>query len=305
MDQTKFSTHSQELEFLKQLGFATNPLNSEANSLEQVWEKAKELELKKDELNYPIDGLVVKLNDLELLEKLGVVGKTNRGWSAIKFKAEEVTTSLLNVVWQVGRTGKITPVAELEPVELGGSIVKRATLHNFKEFSENNLVAGDTLVIRKAGEIIPEVVQVLVNLRIADNLHFVAPEVCPSCETALELTETKVDLVCPNVEHCRAQVLQRLSYFTSRNLGNIPGLSDKILEKFIEKFDISDIPDLYDLPMSKIQEMEGFGQKSVENIQKSVENSRNIKAYKFLAGLGVDGIGPEVAKLIVETIEEV
>lgn len=303
MDSTKFSTHSQELEFLKKLGFAINPLNSEANNLDQIWIKAQELEVKKDELNYPIDGLVVKLNDLELLDKLGVVGKTNRGWSAIKFKAQEVTTTLIGVSWQVGRTGKVTPVADLEPVELGGSIVKRATLHNYKEFVDSNLVPEDTLVIRKAGEIIPEVVHVLTNLRKTQNQVLIAPDSCPSCQTKLELTQTSVDLVCPNVDRCPAQVLGRLSYFTSRNLGNIAGLSDKILEKFIEKFDISDIPDLYNLPLDEIQELEGFGQKSRENIQNSIEGSKNIKAYKFLAGLGVDGIGPEVAKLIVALIE--
>jgi len=303
MDSTKISTHSQELEFLKQLGFATNPLNSEANNIQEIWAKAQELEHKKDELNYPIDGLVVKLNDLELLEKLGVVGKTNRGWSAIKFKAEEVTTTLLGVSWQVGRTGKVTPVADLEPVELGGSVVKRATLHNFNEFVTSNLVYEDTLVIRKAGEIIPEVVHVLINLRKSENQVLSAPDHCPSCQTKLQLTETGIDLFCPNTDSCPAQVLGRLSYFTSRNLGNIPGLSDKILEKFIEKFQIKDIYNLYNLPLDEIQELEGFGQKSRENIQNSIENSKNIKAYKFLAGLGIDGIGPEVAKLIVNILE--
>lgn len=303
MDTASFETHTQELEYLKKLGFAINPLNSTADNLNQIWEKAQELETKKDELNYPIDGLVVKLNDLKLVETLGVVGKTNRGWSAIKFKAEEVTTTLLGVTWQVGRSGKITPVVDLEAVEVSGSVVKRATLHNYKEFLDSNLVLEDTLVIRKAGEIIPEVVQVLTNLRKPQNSKFLAPEICPSCFQKLEITETEIDLFCPNIDHCPAQVAGRMNYYTSRNLGNIPGLSDKIIEKLIEKFEISDIADLYDLPFEKIQELEGFGQKSVENMQKSVQNSRKIKAYKFLAGLGIDGIGPEVSKLIISSLK--
>jgi DNA ligase (NAD+) len=303
MDQTKFTTHSQELDFLKKMGFTINPLNGEANNLNQIWDIAKDLELKKEVLNYPIDGLVVKLNDLELLDNLGVVGKTNRGWSAIKFSAEEVTTSLVGITWQVGRTGKITPVADLEPVELGGSVVKRATLHNFKEFIESNLVLEDTLVVRKAGEIIPEVVTVLVKLRKFENQKFIAPINCPSCGTELTKTDTEIDLICNNKDACPAQILGRLNYYTSRNLGNIPGLSDKILEKLVLQFKVLDIPDLYDLPLDKIQELAGFGQKSTLNIEQAVEKSRKIKAYKFLAALGVDGIGPEVAKLIVKAIK--
>ncbi|MEI6728033.1 MAG: hypothetical protein WCK98_00120 [bacterium] len=156
-----FPYHQDELDFLAANGFVTNPLNSTSDSLEEIWQKREDLYAQRDELNYPIDGLVVKLNDNELVETLGVVGKTNRGWAAIKFAADEVTTKVVGVTWQVGRTGKVTPVAELEPVELQGTTVKRATLHNYKNVIDLDIEIGDFVVIRKAGDIIPEVLKVV------------------------------------------------------------------------------------------------------------------------------------------------
>ena len=155
------STHTQELELLTKLGFPVNPLNQVAQNLDQIWEMAKEIELKRENLNYPIDGLVVKLDDNLLKEELGVAGKTPRGWCAIKFAAEEVVTKILDISWQVGRTGKLTPVAELEPVELQGTTVKRATLHNLARVQELELSPNQLVIIRKAGDIIPEVVGVV------------------------------------------------------------------------------------------------------------------------------------------------
>jgi DNA ligase (NAD+) len=155
------STHQEELDLLKKLGFPTNPFNSNALNIDAVWEAAQDLDSKRESLNYPIDGLVVKLNNNLLQSELGVVGKTPRGWCAIKFAPEEVVTKVVSVVWQVGRTGKLTPVAELEPVELQGTTVKRATLHNLKQIQELDLDLGDLVVIRKAGDIIPEVVKVV------------------------------------------------------------------------------------------------------------------------------------------------
>ena len=153
-----FKTHTEELNFLAQLGFPVNPLNSKVTNLEEAWKIANQLEKEKDSLNYPIDGLVVKLDDNVLKDEIGTVGKTPRGWCAIKFATKEVMTKVVGVVWQVGRTGKITPVADLEPVELLGTIVKRASLHNYKQFLELGLEYGDFVIVRKAGDIIPEIV---------------------------------------------------------------------------------------------------------------------------------------------------
>lgn len=294
-----FLTHQQELDFLEKLGFPVNPLNSTANSTKEIFAESEKLSQKKNSLKYPIDGLVVKLNDNSLVTALGVVGKTNRGWVAVKFPATETTTKILDITWQVGRTGRLTPVAELEPIELEGTIVKRATLHNYQEFLNKNLRKKDVLIIRKAGDIIPEVVKVLTNLRQTEE-NFSAPKQCPCCKTELVFSKTKIDLYCPNTENCLDQVLGRLSYYSQRNIANINGLSKQNIKKFIKLFKIKDIPDLYNLPYSKIFELEGFGDKSTKNLQKSVENSKNILAEKFLAGLGVEGVGTEVAKLILE-----
>lgn len=297
-------THIEELEFLKKQGFTTNPFNKYANSLEEVWELQGNLESERKDLQYGIDGMVVKVNNLDVAQAAGVVGKTPRAHCAIKFAAEESTTILNDLVWQVGRTGKVTPVAEFEPTELAGTTVKRATLHNYKEFEESNLHKGDTLVIRKAGDIIPEVIGILDNLRKKDSEKFSHPTHCPECGTKLKVSKSGVDLECPNTETCPAQVLGRLSYFSQRSIANIIGLSEKQLEKFIQLYNISDIYDIYDLPYDKIRSLEGFGEKSVENLQESINNASKIEDKKFLAGLSIEGVGVEVAKLIVQKVFE-
>lgn len=311
---SNFIDHVQELEFLNSLGFATNPFNQIAHTINEVEINFNSLYKTRSSLPYPIDGLVVKLSDNSIAGDLGVVGKTPRAWCAMKFVAEEVTTNLVGIVWQVGRTGKITPVANLEETELAGSVVKRATLHNYKEVLEKDLHYRDTLVIRKAGDIIPEVVNVITNLRVNSNNicspnfdkkgKVKAPTHCPSCGTELSLTDTGVDIYCPNDESCPDQIAGRLIYFCQRNMANITGLSEKILEKFITKYNIHDVYDLYRLPWAEIRTLEGFGEKSVENLSSSVEKSKHIQDYKFLSALGIDGVGPEVAKLICEKLNE-
>ena len=302
MSQNQFSTHQEELDFLRIQGFPTNPYNSTKISLEEIWHTAKKVEHDRILLPYPIDGLVVKLNNNSLMEKLGIVGKTPRAWCAIKFAPEEVSTHLIDIVWQVGRTGKVTPVAKLNPVKLMGTIVKKASLHNYKEVSESDLHFNDTVIIRKAGDIIPEVINILKNLRQDKSNPIECPSKCPSCQTILEITSTGVDLFCPNAMECSDQIVGKLSYYCQRNLANIVGLSEKNLHKFMEKNYIKDIPDLYNLPWDEIKSMEGFGNKSIENLQKSIQNSKQISDYKFLAGLGIEGVGSEVAKLIIEQL---
>jgi len=323
---SNFATHTEELEFLSSQGFATNPLNSSVNSIKDAWAKSQEISVKRRQMPFQIDGLVIKLNDNNLVKKLGIVGKTPRGWCAIKFAAQEVTTKVVDIAWQVGRTGKITPVANLEPVELDGTTVKRATLHNAKEVVEKNILPKDVVVIRKAGDIIPEVLQILYHLRegfnpenqeekqensenqqekiipefklINSNL---LPKTCPSCGQNLVASKTEVDLFCPNTNDCPAQIMLRLSYFTSRGLADISGLSDKLIEKFVTDFKVKDIPDLYDLPWDGIIQTDGFGEKLVQNLQKSIQKSKQIDDYIFLASLGIEGIGKEVAKLIIQS----
>ena len=299
-----FATHEEELTYLAEQGFGVNPLNKKTDSLEEIWVYQQEMQGLREKVAYPIDGLVVKLNDNQLATALGAVGKTPRGWCAIKFPAEEKPTKLLGVTWQVGRTGRVTPVADLEPVQLAGSTVARATVHNYKEFQESGYHCGDTLVVRKAGDIIPEVVRLLENLRPEAAEKLAAPASCPSCGESLSLSETEVDLLCLNTEKCPEQVKSRLSYFASRKMANIAGLSEKIIEKFIREFGVHDIYDLYRLDWDKVAQLEGFGEKSARKLQAAVEKSRSITDVRFLASLGIEGVGEEVAKLILEHLYE-
>ncbi len=300
---SNFTTHSEELGFLKTLGFAVSPYNKIANDIDSVWNISQRMYNGREAMPYKIDGMVVKLDNNNLSSALGVVGKTPRGWCAIKFPAQEITTKIIAITWQVGRTGRIIPVAELDPVELDGTVVKRATLHNYKEVIQKDMSESDVVVIRKAGDIIPEVVEVLYNLRGKNRSKFQIITKCPSCSSKLVKTDTGVDLYCANPS-CPAQVVEKLSYYCQRNIANIIGLSDKSLEKFISIFGLDDISDLYNLPYSEIFELDGYGRKSVDNLAKSIEKSRIIEDYKFLAGTGIDGVGPEVSKLICGLIDK-
>jgi DNA ligase (NAD+) len=298
-----FDDHELEIAELEKLGFATNPLNKSVTSIDQAWEYAESTHNSKDNLAYQIDGVVIKLKNNRLASTLGVVGKTPRGWAAIKFAGEEATTKVIDVVWQIGRSGKLTPVADLEPVELMGTTVKRATLHNYKEVVESGIHIGDRVVVHKAGDIIPEVLNVLSNLREDSARPPSIPMHCPSCNTELTTSSTGVDLVCTNL-HCPAQIIGRLTYYTQRSVANIAGLSEKNIQKFVELFEITDIAELYDLPYDKIFELDGYGQKSVEKLKKSLEASKHMNAYRFLAGLGIDGVGPEVAQLLIASLPQ-
>jgi DNA ligase (NAD+) len=299
---SSFDSHEDELAFLKQLGFATNPLNTTVGSVQEAWEYAEKIEHNRGTLEYGIDGVVVKLERNDLARQLQVVGKTPRAWAAIKFAPHQVTTRVQDVVWQVGRTGKVTPIVLLEPVFLDGSVVQRATLHNAKECATIGLHMHDRVVIRKAGDIIPEVVTVLSNLREASAAPIMIPTHCPSCNQPLKYSKTGVDLVCLNAEHCTAQIVARLSYFAGKSIANITGLSQKTIEKWVAELGVHDIADLYDLPYAEIGAMEGFGEKAVQNLQKAIERARQLPDYKLLAGLGIDGVGVEVAKTLCQLL---
>ena len=289
--------HSDEISCLNDLGFSTNPLNMEFDNLSDAFEYCFKFTDQRTSLNYPIDGGVIKINDNYLFEKLGNIGKAPRTWCAIKFPPKEITTQVLDILYQVGRTGKITPVALLKDVKLQGSIIRKATLHNCKEVNDLQLRVNDTVILRKAGDIIPEIVSVLKNLRPLKSRTFINPVTCPSCFRPLKLSETSVDLVCNNYD-CPAQVILRLCYYTSRGLGDINTLSSKTLEKFYQLYNINSIAKLYNLPLNDIEKLDGFGPKSRQNIESNINKSKNINDFKFLASIGMDGIGIENAKLI-------
>lgn len=298
-----FSTHEEELLFLEKNGFNTSPGWTKVNNLKEAWVNSQKIKDSRDQYEFGIDGAVIKINDNSIVEKAGIVGKAPRGLAAVKFPAEEVVTKLISIDWQVGRTGKLTPVANLESRIIAQTNVSRATFHNYKEVFESDLHIGDSLIVRKAGDIIPEVVQVLENLREDNAKAITAPTTCPSCSTELLKSETGVDLYCPNTDNCRTQIILRLSYYAQRSIANINGLSEKIIEKLVDELGVKDVQDLYKLDYDKIFIMEGFGKKSVDNLKESIKQSRTIEAHKFLAGFGVEGIGPEVAKLILSKLK--
>jgi DNA ligase (NAD+) len=295
---SSFASHNDELNYLTELGFAVNPLNKSKLDINQVYNYAEEIVEKRDELAYMVDGVVVKLDDNKLVEQLEIVGKAPRAWAAIKFPAGEVVTKVINVEWSVGRTGRVTPVAVLEPRDIQGSTVSRATLHNAAEVKAKDIHIGDSVVLRKAGDVIPEIVQVIRGLRQLSAIKIILPTRCPSCDSILEWTETDTDLVCNNTQDCTQQQIDRLVYFTSRNIANIVGLSTAQLEWLNKERGVKDITDIYELDLSTLENIEGYGAKSINNLQDSINNSRKIEIQKFIAGLSIDGVGVEVAKLI-------
>lgn len=299
---SSFENKSEELAFLKSLGFNTNPLNKTVKSVQEAYEYGQEIQKNRENLNYFIDGLVVKIEDNLLAQKLGIVGKTPRAWCAIKFAPDELSTKILDIIWQVGRTGKLTPVAVLEPVNIDNTEVTRATLHNAKEVLDSKIFKNDTVIVRKAGDIIPEIVMILPNLRVSNEV-FSLPTFCPSCGEKLVWTDTKVDLFCKNGDFCQEQIKYRLAYYCSRNIANINGLSEKTISKLMENFGFKDIFDIYQIPYEAVENLPNFGKKAVQNIQKSVDGAREIEDYKFLAGLGIDGVGVEVSKIICNLLD--
>jgi len=293
-----FATHQEEIEFLAKLGFVTHGGAKLVKGSQKAFEEAKIIFESKEKSNIGIDGAVIKINDNKLVSTLGVVGKTPRGWCAIKFSAKTAITQIIGITWQTGRSGKVTPVADLEPVLLDGSKIKRATLHNYKEFLNKELSLKDKVLIHKAGDIIPEVIEVIKSD--IKNDSFVAPDKCPDCQTKLNLSETEVDLVCPNIDTCPSQIIGRLSWFTSRKIGNITGLSEKNLQKLLEHKRFTEITGLYTFPFSEMINKPGFGLKTVENLKNEVEKSKNLKLDLFLAGLGIPGLGVQVSKVICQ-----
>lgn len=287
-------THEAAHEILKLIGVKVNPENRYAKNLEEVEEFHKYLEKVRSRLNYWIDGEVVVLNDNGAFDKLGVVGKTPRGMIAYKFPPEQATTVVREVVWQVGRTGAITPVAVMDPVFIAGTTVTHSTLHNLDEIERLGVKIGDTVIIEKAGDVIPKVVQVLPNLRTGKEKKIVPPEFCPMCETKLVRRAGEVAIYCPN-QKCFAQTLRQTAHFVSKRAFNIDGLGPKILEKFLEEGLIRDAADLYELEAGDILPLERFAEKSAANLIEAIDKSKKIPLGRLIYALGIRHVGEETA----------
>ena len=305
-DNYGIETHQKSLEYLQKLGFKVNGNYILCDSLKKVAESIKKWEIERLELPYETDGLVIKVNEFSLYEDLGYTTKSPRWAIAYKFPAKQITTKLLDITYQVGRTGAITPVAELEPVNLSGSLISRASLHNFDEISRKDIRIGDTVFIEKAAEIIPQVVKVVLEDRTGEEKKVEEPKECPVCGEKLQKTEGEVALKCVN-ENCRGKLERKLEYFVSRDAMNIDGLGPKILNKLIEIGKIKEIYDIYNLKEYKEEliELDKMGQKSIDKLMKSIETSQKREYSKVLYALGVSFVGKYLAEILAKETKNI
>ncbi|MFA5853903.1 MAG: NAD-dependent DNA ligase LigA [Patescibacteria group bacterium] len=288
------TTHEQCHELLKLFGLPANPLNARCRTTNDVQALYDRVGKKRETLPYWIDGVVVGVNDLALFERLGVVGKAPRGMAAYKFPAEAVTTIVREVRWQVGRTGAITPVAVMDPVLVAGTTVRHATLHNLDEIKRLGLKIGDTVVLHKAGDVIPKVVQTLPKLRTGNEKGIVAPRMCPSCGVPVTRREGEVALMCENPE-CEAKDLGRLLHFVSKRAFDIDGLGDKIMEQLIAASLVSEPADLFELVPGDVEPLEGFAEKSSRQLIEAIQGKKKISLARFVLALGIRHVGEETA----------
>ena len=302
---TTFSTHYETLQNLADLGLPTNPNTRLCKDLKEVLEYIDYWTIHREDLPYPIDGIVIKVNKISSQRELGSTAKYPRWAIAYKFPAEEVVTKLDDIICTVGRTGQITPNAVLEPVKVAGSTIKRATLHNAKYIEEKDLQIGDYVVIRKAGDVIPEVVRVVLERRV-NTTPYKMIDKCPICETRLVESASGIDLVCPNTS-CPARNVNALIHFAERDAMNIDGLGDQMMEDFYNLGFIKSIVDIYKLMEHKeeIIELEGYGNKSCDNLSISIENSKQNSLERLLNGLGIPGIGLKTAKVLAKKYENI
>ena len=297
-------TQIKELELLEKLGFKVNKNYKLCQNIEGVIAYWKEWQKKKDREDYWIDGVVVKLNRRDWQENLGYTGKAPRFAIAFKFPAEQATTVVEDIVTQVGRTGALTPVAHLAPVLVAGSVVSRATLHNDSEIKRLGLKIGDTVIIQKAGDVIPEVVRVLKEMRTGKEKEFKMPKTCPVCGGKLAQEKDSPIIRCTN-KNCSIKHRRALYYFASKKAMNIEGLGSKIIDALLDNNLIQDAADIYDLKEGDLEPLERFGEKSAKNIVNAVNAARTTTLPRFLTALGIFHVGEETAELLAKEAKSV
>ena len=299
-------THKESIEYIEKLGFKTTKIFELYNDFGKLEKAIDVWKTKREKLDYETDGLVIKVNEFEHYDELGYTTKSPRWAIAYKFPAEQVKTKLYDVTFQVGRTGVVTPVAELEAVNLSGSVVKRASLHNFDEIRRKEIKIGDNVIIEKAAEIIPQVVNVVFEDRKGDEKDIEVPTNCPICDSELVKEEGQVALKCLNPQ-CPEKVKREIAYFVSRDAMNITGLGEKIVEKFIELGKIKTVIDIYSLKnyAEELENLEKMGKKSVENLINSIEESKKQGFSKVLYALGIPFVGKFNANLLTKNYNSI
>lgn len=298
--------HSDALMFMKSLGFKVNPSFKICNNIDEVWSFIEEYTKKRESLPYEIDGIVIKVNSIEDQNKLGFTAKYPKWATAYKFPHNDVLTKLTNIIFTVGRTGQITPNAVLEPVLVMGSTIARATLHNEDFVNNLGLMIGDTVMIHKAGDVIPEVEGAIKERRNGTEKPFVMIKNCPICGSVLEKKDGQVDYYCMNML-CPARNIESLIHFASRNAMNIDGLGSEIIEDFYNEGFIKEVDDFYKLEGHKeeILLLEGFGLKSFNNMIEAINNSKNNSLERLLFGLGISNVGSKTAKILASNYENI
>jgi DNA ligase (NAD+) len=298
-------TQWEALNFLKELGLKVNPLSKLCDSIECVIDYWKEMIKKRTNLGYWADGIVVKVNKFEYYPILGETAKAPRWAIAFKFPAIKAKTRLIDIELNVGRSGAITPVAILEPVNLEGTVVKRASLHNFDYIKEKDIKIGDYVYIEKAGGIIPQVVSVKKEMRTGDEKEIVPPEKCPVCGGPVgKLTEGEVALRCLN-PHCPQKLKRHLEIFVSRSAFDISGIGEKLIDKFVEAKIINDIADIFYLTPFELAQISGVGQKTIANILSQIEKAKNTPFHRVIVGLGIPMVGEKTAKILAEHFKNI
>lgn len=296
------TTHSGSLELLWELGFRSPEKEKRVfKNIDEVITYCVDFEVGRDNLPYEIDGMVIKVNNIELQDKLGMTSHHPRWAIAYKFKARQATTKLIDVEYQVGRTGAVTPVAKLEPVPIGGVTVSSISIHNEEYIREKDLRIGDAVLIERAGDVIPQIVKSLMDLRTGKEKKINFPKTCPVCESILFKEEEEAVWRCINIE-CPAQVVERMIHFVSKDAMDIRGFGDANVRKFYELGWLKDIPGIYSLDFSKMTGMEGFGQKSIDNLQVAIEKSKTQPLHRLLYALGIRFVGETTAKTLARSV---
>ncbi len=299
-----FSTHEKAVGALKESGFRVNPLIKKAKDIEEAIKYCEELEEKRERLNYEIDGAVLKVNSLAQQKQLGETIKHPRWAIAFKFTAKQATTKLNDIVVQVGRTGTLTPVAVLEPVQVSGVTVSRATLHNFDELKRKDIRVGDMVLVERSGDVIPQVVKSITEKRTGKEKRKIMPKKCPVCGTDVVRSEDEVAVRCPN-RFCPARLKWRVKYYASRDAMDIENLGESTIDKLLDKELIDNISDLYRLKKEDILTLEGFKDKSAQNLLGSIEQSKHRSLSRLIYALGIRHVGKYAAQVLASKYDSI
>ncbi len=299
VEELNVSTQEELLEKMAEIGFVTNPERLKCQTIDEVWNYIETIASKRPDLPYEIDGMVIKVNDFATQEEIGFTVKAPRWAIAYKFPAEEAQTVVRDIEWTVGRTGVVTPTAVMDPVQLAGTTVRRASLHNIDLIKERDIRLEDTVVIHKAGDIIPEVTRVILEKRPETSQPYEFPTTCPVCHEKLEHLEEEVAIRCLNPK-CPAQLTEGLSHFVSRNAMNMSGIGPRVIKQLFEEGLVMDVADLYKLTLDQLLALDKVQQKSAENILEAIEKSKENSLERLLTGLGIRHVGTKAAKELAQ-----